>query len=733
MAPSVKDLENPAASATPAIPASSVAKPQPVPLEIPVSVNGARTIEGSDKREPFSESTKTVLVFANGAVIRLASNVAAGQLLFVTNDKTKKEVVCQVVKSKNYRTVTGYVELEFTEPAAGFWGVRFPADASPVSAVPKAPVAAPRPATPPTVVPPASALPKIAAPTPTAPAPTHLPAPANISVAPPVHAVTQPVPEAAKPVASVPVSTHPVPAAVSVPVQAVTPTHAAPVNPNSLSAQLAAQFSSLVGSEAPVAPPHTVSPVTATPAVPPQSSDASTEELKKQAARLQEQLSSLLFRESATDKPVAPSVSPIPAPHQPVASTQPHVAIPEAVHPPVAREATKVEAHTEPIKVAPISAPVQEIKTPPAVSKTPSISLPVEEVKIPSWLAPLAREAETAKETSSALAVPTSTNEETSYKAVDEVSAGLSEDSPHKSESVVFGGQLLAGSDSTEGQAAAPGSKKGLAFGLIAATVLAAAGGVWYGLQPGNFLASKPASVAAVQHPAPAISESVAKPDAVPATSSNSQNPVTQPAASIPASSRPAVSAPVSTLPAEVTRNTNFTSTPIATPPSSNAARAATAAAAETPKKPVLGDVRLATPNVNRGTSNSAGAEAAPSIDAGGVTSAGDPLAGIAVSNSKEPSAPLPIGGDVKQAKLLKSVPPVYPPAARSQRIGGNVQLDALIDAAGNVTATKIISGPPLLHQAAITAVKQWKYEPAQLDGKATAMHLTVTVQFRLQ
>src|SRR5208282_6096530 len=87
-------------------------KPQPVALEVSVTVNGARTVAGSDKREPFSESTKTVLVFGNGAVIRLLSSVAPGQLLFLTNEKTKKEVVCQVVKSKNYKNVSGYVELE---------------------------------------------------------------------------------------------------------------------------------------------------------------------------------------------------------------------------------------------------------------------------------------------------------------------------------------------------------------------------------------------------------------------------------------------------------------------------------------------------------------------------------------------------------------------------------------------------------------------------------------------
>src|SRR5260370_29121138 len=115
-------------ASTGSLPGETSAKQQPVALEVPVSVTGARAMEGSEKREPFSEPTKTVLVFGNGAVTRLSSSVAPGQLLFLTNEKTKKEVVCQVVKSKNYRNVSGYVELEFTEPVVGFWGMRFPGD-----------------------------------------------------------------------------------------------------------------------------------------------------------------------------------------------------------------------------------------------------------------------------------------------------------------------------------------------------------------------------------------------------------------------------------------------------------------------------------------------------------------------------------------------------------------------------------------------------------------------------
>src|SRR6202521_6022159 len=136
MPPTVKENETlsarPETAQRPAspttLPGDMAIKQQPVALEVPVTVNGARTVEGSDKREPFSETTKTVLVFGNGAVIRLTSSVAPGQLLFLTNEKTKKEVVCQVVKSKNYRNVSGYVELEFTESVVGFWGMRFPGD-----------------------------------------------------------------------------------------------------------------------------------------------------------------------------------------------------------------------------------------------------------------------------------------------------------------------------------------------------------------------------------------------------------------------------------------------------------------------------------------------------------------------------------------------------------------------------------------------------------------------------
>lgn len=99
----------------------------PIALEVPVSVAGARPIASKGNRELFTEETTTVLVFKDGAVIQLSAAVAVGQLLFLTEKRSKKEVVCQVVHKRSHRPTSCFVELEFTEPEDNFWGVSFPA------------------------------------------------------------------------------------------------------------------------------------------------------------------------------------------------------------------------------------------------------------------------------------------------------------------------------------------------------------------------------------------------------------------------------------------------------------------------------------------------------------------------------------------------------------------------------------------------------------------------------
>jgi protein TonB len=89
-------------------------------------------------------------------------------------------------------------------------------------------------------------------------------------------------------------------------------------------------------------------------------------------------------------------------------------------------------------------------------------------------------------------------------------------------------------------------------------------------------------------------------------------------------------------------------------------------------------------------------------------------------------------GGRFEEPKLLSSPAPTYPQAAMMQHIQGDVTVDALIDGTGHVSVAKVISGNPLLQQAALAAVRTWKYQPARLDGDPRAAHIQVKITFRL-
>jgi len=60
------------------------------------------------------------------------------------------------------------------------------------------------------------------------------------------------------------------------------------------------------------------------------------------------------------------------------------------------------------------------------------------------------------------------------------------------------------------------------------------------------------------------------------------------------------------------------------------------------------------------------------------------------------------------------------------------VQIDAVLDEQGNVVEMKIVSGPPLLYQAALDALKKWKYEPTYLNDQPIAVQMIVTITFVL-
>lgn len=94
---------------------------------------------------------------------------------------------------------------------------------------------------------------------------------------------------------------------------------------------------------------------------------------------------------------------------------------------------------------------------------------------------------------------------------------------------------------------------------------------------------------------------------------------------------------------------------------------------------------------------------------------------------------PLRVGGNIKEPRKIRSVNPAYPQVARDAGISGVVILEAVIDTDGLPVNLKILRSIPELDQAAINAVRQWRYTPTLLNGVPVAVVMTVTVHFTLQ
>jgi len=92
----------------------------------------------------------------------------------------------------------------------------------------------------------------------------------------------------------------------------------------------------------------------------------------------------------------------------------------------------------------------------------------------------------------------------------------------------------------------------------------------------------------------------------------------------------------------------------------------------------------------------------------------------------------VPIGGHVTLPVKTRNVDPIYPYVARMARIGGVVVLEAVITAAGRVADVRVTDSAPLFDEAAVAAIRQWQYEPAQLNRVPVPIPMTINVTFSL-
>lgn len=98
---------------------------------------------------------------------------------------------------------------------------------------------------------------------------------------------------------------------------------------------------------------------------------------------------------------------------------------------------------------------------------------------------------------------------------------------------------------------------------------------------------------------------------------------------------------------------------------------------------------------------------------------------------STAPPMRIRVGGNVQRARLVKEVPPQYPEGALAQKISGTVALNLVIGTDGKVQQIQVVSGDPLLAQAALDAVRLWVYQPTLLNGTPVEVDTVVEVTFQ--
>jgi protein TonB len=95
--------------------------------------------------------------------------------------------------------------------------------------------------------------------------------------------------------------------------------------------------------------------------------------------------------------------------------------------------------------------------------------------------------------------------------------------------------------------------------------------------------------------------------------------------------------------------------------------------------------------------------------------------------------APIRVSSGTEQGLLIDQRVPVYPAIAKATGTSGTVMLAAIISKTGTIENLRVISGPMMLQQAALDAVRTWRYRPYLLDGQPVEVETTVSVIFTMQ
>jgi protein TonB len=132
-----------------------------------------------------------------------------------------------------------------------------------------------------------------------------------------------------------------------------------------------------------------------------------------------------------------------------------------------------------------------------------------------------------------------------------------------------------------------------------------------------------------------------------------------------------------------------------------------------------------------------------PSAPGGTASSTADAIQGLGLLGvpgvietppalAPAPQAPIRLSSGIVPPRKTFNVDPAYPSIARTARVEGVVILEAVIDQLGRVESVRVLRSIPLLDQAALDAVRQWRFTPTLLNGAPVSIVMVVTVNFAL-
>ncbi len=87
---------------------------------------------------------------------------------------------------------------------------------------------------------------------------------------------------------------------------------------------------------------------------------------------------------------------------------------------------------------------------------------------------------------------------------------------------------------------------------------------------------------------------------------------------------------------------------------------------------------------------------------------------------------------DMSPGMLMTPIRPVYPTIAKAAGVQGTVVVEAIISRTGTIESLRVVSGPPMLREAAMEAIRTARYQPYRLNSEPIEVETTITVNFKI-